>query len=109
MDQYQRHGTKLVFMDDAVEALAGIAMTHPSGARGLRQLISHALAPWDFQLSDLLTRGIREIHYDRLAILDGTKAHVVTGSPSTGVRTPTPITATTQRAGAVNDDDICVF
>lgn len=108
IDQFQRHGTKLVFLDDAVEALAEIAMTHPFGARGLRQLISHALAPWDFQLSDLLTSGIREIRYDRLSLQDGTKAQVVMGSPSTAEREPMP-KATTERDGSFDDGDICIF
>lgn len=80
VEQFQRHGTKLVFSDEAIDELAGMALSHPSGARGLRQLITHALVPWDFQLAELQKVGIREIHYDRGAIHDGTKARVVIGS-----------------------------
>jgi ATP-dependent Clp protease ATP-binding subunit ClpX len=109
IDQYKRHGTKLVFLDDAVEELAKIALNHPSGARGLRQLISHALAPWDFQLSELLTSGILEIRYDRLSIQDGTKAQVVMVPPSAAARKPMPKDGTIQREGSVDDGDIFIF
>lgn len=77
IDQFHKHGTKLVFSDDAIEALAELAFKSPSGARGLRQMISNALAPWDFRLAELLTSGIEEIHYDRASVFDGTKAHVI--------------------------------
>lgn len=80
VEQFRRHGTKLIFTDDAVDELAGMALSHPSGARGLRQLITQALAPWDFQLAELLNGGIREIHYDRQAIHDGTKARLIVGT-----------------------------
>jgi ATP-dependent Clp protease ATP-binding subunit ClpX len=81
IEQFERHGTKLIFSDEAIDELANIAITHPSGARGLRQLISQALAPWDYQLADLGSRGIREIHYDKASIYDGSKAQVVMGTP----------------------------
>ncbi len=81
IEQFERHGTKLIFSDEAVDELANIAITHPSGARGLRQLISQALAPWDYQLADLGASGIREIYYDKASIYDGNKAQVVMGAP----------------------------
>ncbi len=77
IEQFQRHGTTLVFSIDAIEELAGMALSHPSGARGLRQIITQTLAPWDFQLTELLTGGVREIHYDREAIHDGSKARLI--------------------------------
>ena len=77
IEQFHRHGTKLVFLDDGIDELAMMALSHPSGARGLRQLITHALAPWDFRLAELLKGGVREIHYDRQAIHDGTKARLI--------------------------------
>lgn len=81
IEQFERHGTKLIFSDEAIDELANIAINHPSGARGLRQLISQALAPWDYQLADLGPSGIREIHYDKASIYDGNKAQVVMGAP----------------------------
>lgn len=80
IEQFQRHGTKLVFFDDAIDELAIMALCHPSGARGLRQLITQALAPWDFEMAELLTRGVREICFDRQAIHDGTKARLIMGT-----------------------------
>lgn len=65
--------------------------------------------PWDFQLSEKLTRGIREIHYDRPSVHDGTKAHIVIGSPSTAARKPMPRTAITEKVGSVDETDILIF
>lgn len=103
IEQYERHGTKLIFTDEAIDELANIAISHPSGARGLRQLISQALAPWDYKLVDLGPNGIREIHYCRESIYDGSKAIVVMGSPSQIL----PIAR--EIIESPDDDDFCIF
>jgi ATP-dependent Clp protease ATP-binding subunit ClpX len=108
IDQYKRHGTELVFLDDAVEELAKIALNHPSGARGLRQIISHALAPWDFQLADLITSGIQEIHYDRNSVHDGTKAHVIMNSAQM-FQMLTPTEQHKPHIGTIQDEIIQIY
>ncbi len=80
IEQFERHGTKLVFSDDAIDELAGMALSHPSGARGLRQIITQALAPWDFRLAELVASGVHGIYYDRQSVHDGTLARVVMDS-----------------------------
>ncbi len=80
IEQLERHGIRLVFSDEAVDELAGMALSHPSGARGLRQLITQALAPWDFRLAELVASGVHEIRFDRQAIHDGTKARLIMGT-----------------------------
>lgn len=113
--QYERHGTQLVFTEGAVIELARLAMNHPSGARGLRQLVNKALAPWDFLLADLKGHGIHEIHYDACAVHDGSKARLITGERSRAMRTPA-ITQIPEKAPKTyddveedDDDDICIF
>lgn len=106
IEQFERHGTKLIFSDEAIDELATIAISHPSGARGLRQLISQALAPWDYQLADLGAGGIREIHYDNESIFDGNKARIVLGE----VLQALPVKyENAEEPEEKESDDICIF
>ncbi|MEI7912864.1 MAG: AAA family ATPase [Verrucomicrobiota bacterium] len=106
IEQFQRHGAKLVFSDDAIDELAGMALSHPSGVRGLRQLITQALAPWDFRLAELVTGGVHEIHYDRQAIHDGAKAHVLMGSSPPSPVLPHLTKSQEGRSEPPGDDEI---
>lgn len=103
IEQFESHGTKLIFTDDAIDELAEIAMSHPSGVRGLRQLISNALTPWDFKLADLGNSGIREIRYHREAIHDGSKTQVVVEEPFIVQLKEL------DEAQSADDDDIFIF
>ncbi len=106
IEQFERHGTKLIFNDEAIYELADISISHPSGARGLRQLISQALAPWDYQLADLGRRGIREIHYDKESTSDGSKARLIMEEP---FEVPTALNAITEPTDENEIDDLFVF
>ena len=105
IEQYKSHGASLVFSDNAVEALAECALSHPAGARGLRQLLSQALAPWDYQLADLKNKGIHEIHYNHHAIHDGTKARLVSGKPMPKEAARADKAETTQKSTTTLSED----
>lgn len=119
IEHYKSHGAKLAFEDEAIDALAESALNHPSGARGLRQLLSKSLAPWDFKMSEFRSLGIREIHYDCQAIHDGNKARLVTANPiperKKASHNPTekaeakPVKTLPDSDGEEDDDDFCIF
>jgi ATP-dependent Clp protease ATP-binding subunit ClpX len=106
IEQFERHGTKLIFSDEAIDELANIAITHPSGARGLRQLISQALAPWDYLLADLGSKGIREIHYDQRSIYDASRARIVISAP---FQVLPVVNENAESFDEEESDDICIF
>jgi len=110
VSQYEKHGAKLVFSDAAVADLAQRSLGHPSGARGLKQILTEALEPWDFQLADMRSKGISEIHYDKDAIIDGTKARVVMGNPQAPLQVGMPDFVSTPRMKEEDDhEDLFVF
>lgn len=84
--QFALHGVRLVFDDAAIDAVAEMAMVHPTGARGLRMILGRSLGNWEFQLPDLSNRGVTEIVFDAKAVRGEGEADVRC-CPSQNVRT----------------------
>jgi ATP-dependent Clp protease ATP-binding subunit ClpX len=80
VDEYAMHGISLVFAPGAINRLADMAMAHPSGVRGMRQIITEVLEPWDYRLPNLASDGVAEIHFDEIAICHPTLAELIEGN-----------------------------
>jgi ATP-dependent Clp protease ATP-binding subunit ClpX len=68
MAQFGLHGVRLVFDGGAIDAVADMAIAHPTGARGLRMILGRVLGDWEFQLPGLTESGVTEICFDGRAI-----------------------------------------
>jgi ATP-dependent Clp protease ATP-binding subunit ClpX len=68
MAQFGLHGVRLVFDGGAIDAVADMAIAHPTGARGLRMILGRVLGDWEFQLPGLAESGVTEICFDGRAV-----------------------------------------
>lgn len=81
MANFALHGVRLRFDEGAMNTVAEMVMTHPTGARGLRLILGRVLSEWEFQLPELAENGVTEIVFDQKAVR-GERAPYVKNSPT---------------------------
>ena len=81
--QYQRmfelDGVELEFEEDALEAIADLAVLRKTGARGLRAILEEVLGPIMFEVPS--TDGVARVVVTREAVLDNAAATIVPRKP----------------------------
>ncbi|MBK9127176.1 MAG: AAA family ATPase [Phycisphaerales bacterium] len=66
---FAQHGVQLTLSDDALEAIADIALRSKTNARGLERILAKTLSSLDFRLPELAAGGVRAIALNRQAVL----------------------------------------
>ncbi len=113
VEQFRLHGVRLSFDEGALNAVADLTMKHPVGARGLRLILSRALAPWEFQLPHLAEQGVTEIIFNEAAVLGLKEPEIVRASSEEG--NSIPLLEARRKAASKSPsqrdegDDLCLF
>jgi ATP-dependent Clp protease ATP-binding subunit ClpX len=77
-------GVDLTFTDGALRAVANLARTRKTGARGLRGVIEQNLTRLQFDLPDLAKDGVTGIVIDESVINTGSAPEMVRATPESG-------------------------
>ena len=85
---FQQHGTNLRFNDQAIDMLAQVVATHPTGVRALQLVLNHLLAEFEYEITRTDCKSIEEILFTQAAVAGTEEPLVIRSSTTKSGRIP---------------------